>query len=77
MHVLLYLVVAYNALWWKGRLWLIDFPQAVDLVQSPHGFDLLHRDALNVSTWFSSKGIAADGEALFAALLDAAFTAGR
>src|SRR4029077_18998012 len=48
---------AYNALWWNERLWLIDFPQAVDLVQSPHGFDLLHRDALNVATWFASKGI--------------------
>ena len=64
---------AYNALWWKGQLWLIDFPQAVDLVQSPHGFDLLHRDALNVSTWFASKGVEADGEALFAELLAAAF----
>ncbi|MEY2403708.1 MAG: kinase 1 [Acidimicrobiaceae bacterium] len=64
---------AYNALWWKGRLWLIDFPQAVDLVQSPHGFDLLHRDALNVSTWFASKGVEADGEALFAELLAVAF----
>jgi RIO kinase 1 len=64
---------AYNALWWKGRLWLIDFPQAVDLVQSPHGFDLLHRDALNVGTWFTSKGVDADGEALFAELLAAAF----
>jgi RIO kinase 1 len=64
---------AYNSLWWHGRLWLIDFPQAVDLVQSPHGFDLLHRDALNVATWFSSKGVDADGEAFFAELLAAAF----
>ena len=64
---------AYNTLWWKGQLWLIDFPQAVDLVQSPHGFDLLHRDALNVSTWFASKGVEADGEALFAELVAAAF----
>lgn len=65
---------AYNALWWQGRLWLIDFPQAVDLVQSPHGFELLHRDALNVSTWFASKGVSADGEAWFAELLAAAFS---
>jgi RIO kinase 1 len=64
---------AYNTLWWKGRIWLIDFPQAVDLVQSPHGFDLLHRDALNISGWFASKGVDADGEALFAELLDVAF----
>lgn len=64
---------AYNSLWWEGRLWLIDFPQAVDLVQSPHGFDLLHRDALNISTWFASKGVDADGEELFAELVAAAF----
>ncbi len=64
---------AYNALWWNEQLWLIDFPQAVDLVQSPHGFDLLHRDALNVATWFASKGVDADGEAFFAELLAAAF----
>ena len=64
---------AYNSLWWDGTLWLIDFPQAVDLVQSPHGFDLLHRDALNVSTWFASKGVDADGEALFAELMSVAF----
>jgi RIO kinase 1 len=64
---------AYNTLWWNGQVWLIDFPQAVDLVQSPHGFDLLHRDALNISTWFASKGVEADGEALFAELLSAAF----
>lgn len=64
---------AYNALWWDERVWLIDFPQAVDLVQSPHGFDLLHRDALNVATWFASKGVDADGEGFFAELLAAAF----
>jgi hypothetical protein len=28
---------------------------------------------MNVSTWFASKGIDADGEALFAELLAAAF----
>ena len=64
---------AYNTLWWNEQIWLIDFPQAVDLVESPHGFDLLHRDAMNVCTWFASKGIEADGEALFAELLAAAF----
>ncbi len=39
----------------------------------PHGFELLHRDALNVCRWFASKGVEADGEALFAELLAAAF----
>jgi RIO kinase 1 len=68
---------AYNALWWDGRLTLIDFPQAVDLVQSPHGFDLLHRDVMNVCKWFGAHGVEADGEALFAELVSAAFSGGR
>jgi RIO kinase 1 len=68
---------AYNALWWNDRLWLIDFPQAVDLVGSPHGFDLLHRDVLNVCKWFGRRGIDVDGEALFAELVAAAFSGGR
>jgi RIO kinase 1 len=68
---------AYNVLWWDGRLWLIDFPQAVDLVGSPHGFDLLHRDVLNVCAWFGRHGIDADGEAWFAELVSAAFSGGR
>jgi RIO kinase 1 len=68
---------AYNALWWDGELWLIDFPQAVDLVASPHGFDLLHRDAMNMCRWFQRRGIDADGEALFAELVGAAFSGGQ
>jgi RIO kinase 1 len=68
---------AYNALWWEGRLWLIDFPQAVDLVGSPHGFDLLHRDVLNVCKWFGRRGVETDGEGLFAELVATAFSGGR
>jgi RIO kinase 1 len=59
----------YNLLWWRGRVWIIDLPQAVDLVVNPHGFDLLHRDVTNVSTWFSRQGLACDAEETFAALL--------
>lgn len=59
----------YNLLWWRDRLWMIDFPQAVDLVLNPHGFDLLHHDVVTVCTWFARRGVACDAEALFAALL--------
>ena len=59
----------YNLLWWRERVWLIDFPQAVDLVLNPHGFDLLHRDVANVCGWFARRGVACDPEATFAALL--------
>jgi RIO kinase 1 len=59
----------YNVLWWRGRAWIIDFPQAVDLVLNPHGFDLLHHDVVTLCTWFARKGLACDAEALFASLL--------
>ncbi|HET6952642.1 MAG TPA: RIO1 family regulatory kinase/ATPase [Acidimicrobiales bacterium] len=59
----------YNLLWWRGRAWIIDFPQAVDLVVNPNGFDMLHHDVTTVCGWFARKGVACDGEATFAALL--------
>lgn len=59
----------YNMLWWKGRLIVIDFPQAVDLLGHPQGFEVLHRDVLNVGTWFVRRGIRLDLEALFAELV--------
>jgi len=63
----------YNVLWWRERLWIIDFPQAVDLVQNPHGFDLLHHDVTTMCAWFSRRGVPCDGEELFADLVAAAF----
>jgi RIO kinase 1 len=63
----------FNVLWWHDRLWLIDFPQAVDLINNPHGFDLLHHDVTTMCAWFARRGVEADGEALFAALLAEAF----
>ena len=59
----------FNVLWWRGRLWLIDFPQAVDLVLNPHGFDLLHHDVTTMCTWFARQGLDSDPEAIFADLL--------
>ena len=63
----------YNLLWWRDRIWMIDFPQAVDLLQNPHGFDLLHHDVTTMATWFTRKGLPCDGEALYADLLGQAF----
>jgi RIO kinase 1 len=63
----------FNVLWWHGRLWLIDFPQAVDLINNPHGFDLLHHDVTTMCAWFARRGVDADGEAVFADLLAEAF----
>ncbi len=63
----------FNVLWWQGRLWLIDFPQAVDLVNNPHGFDMLHHDVTTMCTWFARRGVATDAEAIFASLVAEAF----
>jgi RIO kinase 1 len=64
---------AFNVLWWQDRLWLIDFPQAVDLVTNPHGFDLLHHDVTTMCSWFARHGVDRDPEEVFAALLAEAF----
>jgi RIO kinase 1 len=62
---------AYNLLWWEDRLWVIDVPQAVELHTSTNGYDLLHRDVLNVCAWFASKGIpdAEDPDTIFGLIL--------
>ncbi|HUW03940.1 MAG TPA: RIO1 family regulatory kinase/ATPase [Acidimicrobiales bacterium] len=60
---------AYNLLWWQGEVWLIDFPQAVDLAANPGGLDFLHRDLTNVADWFERQGHPIDAEAAFADLL--------
>lgn len=59
----------FNVLWWQDRLWLIDFPQAVDLINSPHGFDMLHHDVTTMCDWFARRGVPNDGEEVFAQLL--------
>jgi len=63
----------YNVLWWRNRLWFIDFPQAVDLVASPHGFELLHHDVTTMCTWFTRQGIPTEPGVLYADLLATAF----
>lgn len=59
----------YNVLWWEGRVWVIDLPQAVDLGANEHALDLLHHDVTTLATWFTRRGREVDGEAWFAELL--------
>jgi RIO kinase 1 len=65
---------AYNVLWWEDRLWLIDFPQAVDVTVNPHAFDYLHRDLANIGTWFARHGAPIDTDDLYAELVASAGT---
>ena len=60
---------AFNLLWWEDQLWLIDFPQAVDVTTNPHAFDYLHRDLTNVGQWFARHGETIDIEELYAELI--------
>jgi RIO kinase 1 len=55
----------YNLLAHRGRLVMIDLPQAVDVIANPTGRDYLARDARNVATWFAARGLpGADPDAL-------------
>lgn len=59
----------YNLLVHEGRVVVIDLPQLVDVAANPQGVDFLHRDVLNVCTWFTRRGLARDAESFFAELL--------
>ncbi len=63
---------AYNILLHEGRLVFIDWPQIVDIIGNPQGFDFLHRDVHNLCSWFVSKGLEVDEEELFGDLVAAA-----
>jgi RIO kinase 1 len=63
---------AYNVLWWHDQVWLIDFPQAVDIAANPRAFDFIERDVANVCKWFAQHGVAADRQDLFAELVSLA-----
>lgn len=63
---------AYNVLVHGGRLVFIDWPQIVDIIGNPQGFEFLQRDVHNLCSWFSSKGYAVDGDTLFGDLVAAA-----
>jgi RIO kinase 1 len=59
----------YNILWWRDRVVIIDFPQAVDARTNPEAASLLHRDVKNVATWFGRRGVTTDVEATYAELV--------
>jgi RIO kinase 1 len=51
---------AFNLLVWRGRVRVIDLPQAVDPRSNPNAWDLLERDLRNVGAWFARHGIVLD-----------------
>lgn len=59
----------YNLLDDGDRIVVIDLPQVIDVAANPLSLDFLHRDVVNVTTWFNRRGLDADPEALFADLM--------
>ncbi|HEY1529497.1 MAG TPA: RIO1 family regulatory kinase/ATPase [Galbitalea sp.] len=59
----------YNLLVHDGRVVVIDLPQLVEVVSNPTGLDFLHRDCVNVCTWFVRQGLDADPEEIFGELV--------
>lgn len=60
---------AYNVLWWKQQVWIIDFPQAVDIALNPHAVELLQRDIANVCNFFRKFKVRRDADAELALAL--------
>ncbi len=50
----------YNVLVWKGRPWIIDLPQVVDVRFNRNALDLLTRDVENVCGFFARHGVKSD-----------------
>ena len=59
----------YNVLVSNGRLMIIDLPQMIDLRANPNGTDFLHRDCVNMCTWFARRGLDVDPDELTARLV--------
>lgn len=67
----------YNVLLDGDRLVIIDWPQVVDVIANPHGFDYLERDARNMTAWFVRAGLDVDAEEFFGDLAAAAASSSR
>lgn len=59
----------YNLLDDGQRIVVIDLPQVIDAVANPMGLSFLHRDVVNIVTWFNRRGLDVDPESLFAGLV--------
>ena len=62
----------YNVLLHGESLVLIDWPQIVDVIGNPRGFEFLERDVANMCRWFASRGLEVDEGTLLGDLVAAA-----
>ena len=59
----------YNVLLDGERLVIIDWPQIVDVIGNPRGFEFLERDVANMCRWFVTRGLPVDEGELFGDLV--------
>jgi len=62
---------AYNILYWKGQISLIDFPQVVSPRENPNAFAIFGRDVRRICEYFSRQGITADAARITQAMWEA------
>jgi RIO kinase 1 len=55
---------AYNILYWRGEITLIDFPQVVDSRHNESARPILKRDIQRVCDYFSAQGVKCDADAI-------------
>jgi RIO kinase 1 len=48
---------AYNVLFWKGQVTLIDFPQVIFTRRHPVAFRIFQRDITRLCNYFESRGV--------------------
>ncbi len=51
---------AYNILYWKGKIFLIDFPQVVSPNENRAAYAIFQRDMRRVCEYFARQGVRAD-----------------
>ena len=61
---------AYNVLYWKGEVKIIDFPQAIDPRSNPEAFEIFRRDILRLCQYFTRMGVECKPDALAAGFWD-------
>jgi RIO kinase 1 len=63
---------AYNILWWEGRAWIIDLPQAYQVgpwADMKRAVSLLRRDIVNLLQYFKRYGIRRDPDEILKVFL--------
>jgi RIO kinase 1 len=61
---------AYNILYWRGQVTLIDFPQVTFALTNSNAWRILRRDVERVCAYFATQGVESDPPALARAIWD-------